>query len=273
MRTLVLGAGGMLGRDVMRVAGDAAVGLTRTECDVTDADAVRHAVEKSGAEVVINCAAFTDVDGAEAEPERALLVNGEAAGIVAAAAPRVVHVSTDYVFDGTATEPYLESDSVGPIGSYGRSKLAGEEAIVAANPNHVIARTAWVFGLHGKNFVDTMLRVGAERGAAKVVDDQVGCPTYTVHLAAALLELAGSGHTGVYHVAGAGQCSWYEFAGAIFERAGLAVDLEPCTTDEFPRPAPRPAWSVLASERPETPTLPAWQDGLDAYLAERKVTT
>jgi dTDP-4-dehydrorhamnose reductase len=272
MRTLVLGAGGMLGRDVMRLAVDA-VGLTRAECDITDADAVRRAVEDSGAEVVINCAAFTDVDGAEAEPERALLVNGEAAGIVAAAAPRVVHVSTDYVFDGSATEPYLESDRVGPIGSYGRSKLAGEVAIAAANPNHVIARTAWVFGLHGKNFVDTMLRVGAERGAAKVVDDQVGCPTYTVHLAAGLLELAASGHTGVFHTAGTGQCSWYEFAGAIFERAGLAVDLEPCTTDEFPRPAPRPAWSVLASERAETPTMPAWQDGLDAYLAERKVTT
>lgn len=271
MTVLILGAGGMLGRDVARLAGDDAVALTRDQLDVTDAGAVASAVAEARPDVVINCAAYTDVDGAEAEPERAQLVNGEAAGVVAAAAPRVVHVSTDYVFDGSKTEPYLESDPVGPIGGYGRSKLAGERAVAAANPNHVIARTAWLFGVHGKNFVDTMLRVGAERGAAKVVDDQIGCPTYTGHLAAALLELAASEHTGVFHLAGGGRCSWYEFAGAIFERAGLAVDLEPCTTEEFPRPAPRPAWSVLGSERPEAPRLPAWEEGLDAYLAEREV--
>lgn len=269
MRTLIVGAGGMLGHDVVRLAGEDAVALTRAQLDVTDAAAVASAVADARPDVVVNCAAFTDVDRAESESERATLVNGEAAGTVAAAAPRVVHVSTDYVFDGTAREPYVESDPVGPIGAYGRSKLAGERAVAAANPNHVIVRTAWLFGLHGRNFVDTMLRVGAERGEAKVVDDQVGCPTYSGHLAAALLQLAASEHTGVFHVAGGGRCSWFEFAAAIFERAGLDVRLEPCTTAEFPRPAPRPAWSVLGSERAETPALPAWQDGLDAYLAER----
>jgi dTDP-4-dehydrorhamnose reductase len=273
VRVLILGAGGMLGRDVSRLAGEDAIALTRAQLDVTDAGAVVDAVTAARPDVVVNCAAYTDVDGAEDERERALLVNGEGAGNVAAAAPRVVHVSTDYVFDGAKREPYVESDAVGPIGEYGRSKLAGERAVAAANPNHVIARTAWLFGLAGRNFVDTMLRVGAERGEAKVVDDQIGCPTYTGHLAAALLELAASGATGTFHVAGGGRCSWHAFAGAIFERAGLDVALTPCTTDEFPRPAPRPAWSVLASERVETPTLPAWQDGLDAYLSERSAQT
>lgn len=271
MKALVLGAGGMLGHAVLRATSPDAVGLTREDLDVTDADAVARAVATVRPDVVINCAAFTDVDGAEAEPERALIVNGDAAGMVAAVSPRIVHVSTDYVFDGAKRAPYVESDPVGPIGSYGRSKLAGEHAVADENPNHVIARTSWLFGLHGRNFVDTMLRVGREQGAARVVDDQIGCPTYTGHLAAALLELAASEHTGIFHVAGGGQCSWYELAGAIFERAGLAVTLEPCTSDEFPRPAPRPAWSVLGSERPEGPSLPAWQEGLDAYMTEREV--
>jgi dTDP-4-dehydrorhamnose reductase len=261
----------MLGRATAGLAGIGAVALRRADLDIADARAIAAAVERVAPDVVINCAAYTDVDGAEAAPERALQINGDAAGLIAAAAPRIVHVSTDYVFDGSKREPYVESDAVAPIGSYGRSKLAGEQAVAAANPNHVIVRTAWLFGLHGRNFVDTMLRVGEERGAAKVVDDQVGCPTYTGHLAAALLELAAGAQTGVVHLAGAGRCSWFEFAGAIFERAGLDVRLEPCTTEEFPRPAPRPAWSVLGTERADVPVLPSWQDGLDAYLMERRV--
>jgi dTDP-4-dehydrorhamnose reductase len=269
MRVLVTGAGGMLGRDVVDAAGPDAVGLTRAQLDVTDAAAVRAAVERERPDVVINCAAYTNVDGAEAEPEAAERVNAAGAGNVAAAAPRVVHVSTDYVFDGSATEPYVESDPVGPVSVYGRTKLAGERAVAAANPNHLIVRTAWVFGVHGPNFVETMLRVGAERGAARVVDDQVGCPTYTRHLAAGLLELAASERAGVQHLAGTGAVSWHGFARAIFDAAGLDVDLQPCATEEFPRPAPRPAWSVLGSERDEAPTLPAWQRGLEEYLAER----
>jgi dTDP-4-dehydrorhamnose reductase len=178
-------------------------------------------------------------------------------------------VSTDYVFDGSAREPYVESDVVGPIGNYGRSKLEGERAVAGSNPNHLIVRTSWLFGVHGRNFVETMLRVGDESGEARVVDDQIGCPTYTGHLAQGLLELATGTRTGVQHLAGGGRCSWHGFAKTIFERAGLDVALEPCATADFPRPAPRPAWSVLGSEHADAPTLPPWEEGLAAYLAER----
>jgi dTDP-4-dehydrorhamnose reductase len=271
VKVLITGAGGMLGRDVVSAAGDDAVALAHSQLDVTDADAVATAVADAGPDVVINCAAFTDVDGAESSYESALRINRDGARNVAAAAPRVLHVSTDYVFDGRAHAPYLESDPVAPIGGYGRSKLAGEQAVAAANPDHLIVRTAWLFGVGGKNFVETMLRVGSERGAARVVDDQIGCPTYTGHLAQGLLQLAASGRTGVQHLAGGGSCSWYELARATFAAAGLEVALEPCATEEFPRPAPRPAWSVLGSEHADAPVLPHWQAGLDAYLAEREV--
>jgi dTDP-4-dehydrorhamnose reductase len=255
----------MLGQDVMRAAGDRGVGLTRTDLDVTDAAAVADAL--AGA-TVINCAAYTDVDGAEADPEGAHAVNEHGARNVAEAAARVVYVSTDYVFDGSKPAAYVESDAVNPLSAYGRSKLAGERATLTASPHSLIVRSSWLFGAGGRNFVETMLRLGEERDEVKVVDDQVGCPTFTGHLADALLGLAdGHGH-GFLHVAGAGACSWYEFARAIFERAGLATEPRPCTTAEFPRPAPRPANSALASER-GAPELPSWQDGLDAYLGVR----
>jgi dTDP-4-dehydrorhamnose reductase len=271
MRILVLGAGGMLGRDVVRLAGDDALGLGHADCDVTDAESVRAAVADAGPEVVVNCAAWTDVDGAEEQPEEALLVNergaGNAAKAAATAGAGVVYVSSDYVFDGSKREPYVESDSTGPLSSYGRSKLAGEHATAAANERHFVVRSSWLFGEHGKNFVATML--GVERDELRVVDDQVGCPTYTPHLAEGILRLVRGEEYGIHHMAGGGQCSWYEFARAIFERAGIEKRIEPCTTEEFPRPAPRPAWSVLRSERPGAIELPAWQEGLDSYLAVR----
>jgi dTDP-4-dehydrorhamnose reductase len=255
----------MLGQDVMRAAGERGVGFTQAELDVTDAAAVRDAL--AGA-TVINCAAYTDVDGAETDPGAARAVNADGAHNVAAAAARVVYVSTDYVFDGRKDGAYVESDPVNPLSEYGRSKLAGERATLTASPQSLIVRTAWLFGAGGRNFVTTMLRAGEERGEVSVVDDQVGCPTFTGHLAEALVGLAeGHGH-GFMHVAGAGSCSWFEFARAIFERAGMDVDVQPCTTDEFPRPAQRPANSVLASER-GAPTLPAWQEGLEAFLGVR----
>jgi dTDP-4-dehydrorhamnose reductase len=255
----------MLGQDVMRAAGDRGVGLTHAELDVTDAAAVADAL--AGA-TVINCAAYTDVDGAEANPEAAHAVNEVGAANVARAAARVVYVSTDYVFDGTKSGPYVESDPVNPLSAYGRSKLAGERATLAASPQSLIVRTSWLFGTGGKNFASTMLRLGEARDELQVVDDQVGCPTFTGHLAEALVELAeGHGH-GFLHVSGAGACSWYELARAIFERAGVDTDVRPCTTAEFPRPARRPANSVLESER-GAPELPAWQAGLDAYLGVR----
>jgi dTDP-4-dehydrorhamnose reductase len=271
MQILVLGAGGMLGRDVMRAAGADATGLTHAELDITDAAATATAVSDARPETVINCAAYTDVDGAESEPELALRVNAEGAGNAAAAAAAVgaavIYVSSDYVFDGSKREPYVESDPTGPISSYGRSKLAGEQATAAANPRHFLVRSSWLFGEHGRNFVDTMLTL--ERDELKVVDDQVGCPTFTGHLAEGLLRVARRDDHGVHHVAGGGSCSWYELAREIFRRAGLERRVEPCTTDEFPRPAPRPASSVLGTERSDPVRLPSWQDGLDAYLGAR----
>jgi dTDP-4-dehydrorhamnose reductase len=261
----VVGAGGMLGQDIVRAAGGAAVALTHADLDVTDATAVHGAL--AGA-TVINCAAYTDVDGAESDPVTAHAVNEQGARNVAEAAERVLYVSTDYVFDGAKGEPYVESDVTAPLQEYGRSKLAGERATADANPNHLVVRSSWLFGAGGKNFVETILGLAGERDELRVVDDQVGCPTFTGHLAEALVTLAPGGERGVLHAAGAGSCSWFEFAQEILDRAGVDCRVEPCTTDEFPRPAQRPPYSVLASER-GSPALPAWQDGLDAYLGVR----
>ena len=248
----------MLGQDV-----EADVSLTRAQLDVTDRDAVRAAI--TGDDVVINCAAWTDVDGAEEHEQEALRINRDGARNLAEAAGRVIYVSTDYVFDGTKREPYLESDPVNPQTAYGRTKLAGERATAEANPRHHIVRTSWLFGPGGPNFVETILRLARERDSLRVVDDQVGKPTYTGHLAPELLELAASEEYGIHHRAGAGECSWFEFALEIVERAGLDCSVEPCTTAEFPRPAPRPAYSVLGGEQ----RLPSWREGLEAYLGVR----
>ena len=256
------GAGGMLGRDVMRVAPDA-TGVTHAELDITDAAAVARLIADVRPDAIINCAAYTNVDGAEADEDAARAVNGSDALARAAGEAVLVYPSTDYVFDGEKREPYVESDPVGPRSASGRSKLAGERATATAR-NHVIVRTSWLFGVGGKNFVDTMLGLDGE---LKVVDDQVGCPTYTGHLAQALVALAAGDLRGIVHVAGGGTCSWYEFAREIFRQAGKDVDLSPCTTADFPRPAPRPAYSVLGSEREHPITLPQWQDGVRAHLA------
>jgi dTDP-4-dehydrorhamnose reductase len=221
---------------------------------------------------VVNCAAWTDVDGAESSPGAASAVNGAGAGHLAqgaaAAGALVVHVSTDYVFDGARTSPYMESDPTQPLSAYGRSKLEGEHAVQEATAEHVIVRSSWLFGTGGRNFVETMLRLAAERGSVAVVTDQVGCPTWTAHLAGALVELAASDRRGILHVAGAGACSWHEFAEEIFAQAAVPCHVEPATTAEMARPAPRPANSVLRSER-GAPALPSWRDGLAGYLGAR----
>jgi dTDP-4-dehydrorhamnose reductase len=268
MRFLVTGAAGMLGRDVVVAAehaGHDVVALARRDLDISDPAAVRAAVADAAPDAVINCAAWTDVDGAEADEAAATLVNGDGAGHIAAAAPYVVHVSSDYVFDGTATAPYLEVDQTGPRSAYGRSKLAGEQAVAAAG-GHAIVRSSWLFGVHGKNFVATILRLAEDRHQVNVVADQIGCPTFSGHLAPALVEVAEQRLTGILHVAGGGACSWHELAQAAFEESGVDCVAHPVTTAEFPRPAPRPAWSVLASTRPEAPALPPWREGLVAYL-------
>jgi dTDP-4-dehydrorhamnose reductase len=277
MRLLVTGAAGMLGTDVVARAGDHdVVALARVDLDIADAGAVRAAMRDARPDAVINCAGWTDVDGAEAAESQATAINGDGAGHVAAAAAEtgafVVQLSTDYVFPGDAAAPYVEAGATGPRTAYGRSKLAGELAVAAAAPDaHAIVRTAWVFGPHGRNFVDTMLRLGAERDEVTVVDDQVGCPTYTGHLAQALLAVAETRPNGVLHVAGGGQCSWWDLARATFAGAGLNVTVHRGRSADLARPAARPPYSVLGSTRADAPTLPSWQEGLAAHLAARKV--
>ena len=267
----------MLGTDVAAAAdraGHEVHALARTDLDVLDAPAVRTAVAAARPDAVVNCAAYTDVDGAEADEAAATALNGDAAGHVAAAARATgafaVHISSDYVFDGRAPRPYLESSPTAPLGAYGRSKLAGERAVAAAAPGdgHAIVRTAWLFGAHGGNFVATMLRLARERDELTVVDDQVGCPTFTGHLARALVALAEARAAGIHHVAGGGACSWHDLAAAVFAARGLDVELARGRTAELGRAAPRPAYSVLRTERADTPVLPPWQDGLQAYLEE-----
>ena len=277
MKLLVTGAGGMLGRAVVECAtrlGHDVHAASRAELDITDAEATRRALLAWRPRAVVNCAAYTDVDGAESDRADAERVNAGGAGNVAAAAAeagaRIVHISTDYVFDGAKREPWVESDPVAALGVYGETKLAGERAVAAANPGHVIVRTSWLFGAGGRNFVDTMLTLGAQREELEVVTDQVGCPTWTGHLADALVELAERpDETGIRHIAGHGSCSWNEFALEIFERAGIACRVLPATSEQFVRAAKRPAYSVLGSERRDPFVLPAWQDGLAAYLATR----
>jgi dTDP-4-dehydrorhamnose reductase len=243
--------------------------------DIVDGPAVQRAVAAARPDAVVNCAAFTDVDAAEEQPEEAMAVNRGGAENVAAAAAgagaAVVHLSSDYVFDGAKAAPYVESDEPAPVSAYGHSKLEGERAVAAANPRHTIVRSSWLFGVGGRNFVATMLRLGAERDQVSVVTDQVGCPTFTGHLARALVELAEREAPGILHVAGAGWTSWHDFALEIFREAGIDCRVEPTTTSELGRPAPRPAYSVLVSERPDAPRLPSWRDGLAEYLSAREV--
>jgi dTDP-4-dehydrorhamnose reductase len=276
VRLLVTGAKGMLGHRVAAHAQERGHEVYVTdlpELDLTDAQAVFDHIGDLEPEAVIHCAAYTDVDGAEADEAFALRVNMEAAGNVAAAAGLngsfVVAVSTDYVFAGDGDRPYVESDEPDPQGAYGRTKMLGERAVADVNSPHAIARTAWLFGAGGKNFVDTMLTLGEQHDAVRVVSDQIGSPTWTGFLAPALVELAEERRDGIHHLAGGGQCSWAELAEEVFRAAAVSCAVVPVTTDEFPRPAPRPAWSVLGSERDDAILLPPWQDHVRTYLEER----
>ena len=277
MKLLVTGAAGMLGRDVLLAAGNAGhdvVGYGRAELDVTDPAVLSRKFDLERPDVVINCAAWTDVDGAEEAEEAAFAVNGSGAGNVAAAAAeieaRILHVSTDYVFDGSKGAPYVESDQVAPQSAYGRTKLAGEEAVAAANKRHFVVRSAGLFGLGGRNFVETMLQLAATRNEVLVVRDQVTSPTYTWHLAYGIVRLIDGMEYGIHHMAAGGQCSWYEFAREIFEQAEVECKVLSGTTEMLGRPAPRPAFSALVSQREHAIRLPTWRDGLAGYLAQRQ---
>ena len=262
----------MLGSDLTRAAragGHDVAALSRSELDITSAAAVHDAMARVAPHAVINCAAYTNVDGAESEPSLAQAVNADGAGLLAAEAAGggawVVHVSTDYVFDGRAREPYVESDPVAPLSVYGLTKLAGESAVVRSAPNsHTIVRSSWLFGIGGPCFPATIRRLAAERDELNVVEDQRGCPTFTGELACALVALAQARPLGIAHVA----CTWFEFAREIVRRAGLSCEVVPGSTAALGRPAPRPAYSVLDTERDAVaPRLPEWSAGLDEYLS------
>ena len=285
VKVLVTGAGGQLGLDALdhcRATGDEVVGLTHADLDVASEPDVVAAVRDHVPDVVLHTAAWTDVDGCEQDPDRAHRVNALGSWWVARACrdagATMVMVSTDYVFEGEARRagdgtpmPWTEFDTLAPLNAYGRSKAAGEQLVRQALPQHHIVRTAWVCGARGGNFVRTMLRVGREQGTARVVDDQVGSPTFTRDLAAALREVAVSGRHGTWNRTNTGACSWYELAAATFELAGLEVDLGRMSSDELDRPAPRPSYSVL-SDRHATAAgltpLPTWREGLRALLDE-----
>jgi len=258
-RVLITGAGGQLGHALQEAfAGETVVALGRADWDVTQPAPPLPTMP----DLVLHAAAWTDVDGAEDDPQEAAAVNvGGTQHAAELGAPLVVF-STDYVFDGRKTAPYHESDAPNPLSAYGRTKLHAE---AAAGGQAWIVRTSWLFGETGHNFVRTMLRLGAERDEVAVVDDQRGCPTYAGHLAAAVRELVELPF-GLWHVAAGGDATWAELAEAIFEEAGLSCRVRRITSEELGRPAPRPAYSVLRSEKPEAPLLPHWREGLRACL-------
>jgi dTDP-4-dehydrorhamnose reductase len=273
---LIVGAKGMLGQDLMRVLPGDVRGVDIDEIDITSLESVRRVLLTLKPRVVVNSAAYTDVDGCETNVELAMRVNGEGVGNLAAVTRELgallVQVSTDYVFDGTKGIPYLEDDPVNPLSVYGRSKLLGEEK-ARENPEHLIVRTQWLYGHGGKNFVETMLRLAQERKELAVVDDQFGSPTWTVDLALAISTLIDYNCRGTYHAANAGFCSWFAFAEAIFEEAGVEMNLRPQTTGELGRPARRPLYSVLDCMKLTSDArleLEQWREALKTYLEKRK---
>ena len=278
-RYLVTGARGMLGTDLLEALfGRDVTVLGRADLDVTDRDAVFAAVQ--GHDVVINAAAYTAVDEAETDEEAALAVNGTAAGLLAGATASVgaklVQVSTDYVFDGDATEPYPEDATIAPVSAYGRTKAEGEQLALAANPEGTyVVRTAWLYGAHGGNFAKTMVKLAASHDTVKVVDDQLGQPTWTADLATQIVALLDSdAPAGVYHGTNSGSASWFEFAQAVFDEAGLdPARVLPTDSSAFVRPAPRPSYSVLGHDawaRAGLTPMRPWREAL-AEAANRGV--
>jgi dTDP-4-dehydrorhamnose reductase len=266
----------MLGHDLMKVLEGDVRGLDLPEIDITDLGSVRKALLTLKPRVIINAAAYTDVDGCESNVEQAMAVNGEGVGLLALTAreikAKLVQLSTDYVFDGGKGAPYNEDDPYGPLSIYGESKLAGELNAVLA-PEQLIVRTQWLYGIHGKNFVETMLRLAGERSELAVVDDQIGSPTFTLDLAMAIRGLLDKGCSGTYHAANSGFCSWNEFAKAIFEEEGVKVTVNSMTTAELNRPARRPLYSTLDCGKLERDTgfKPRhWREALKEYLELRK---
>ncbi|MFO1052101.1 MAG: dTDP-4-dehydrorhamnose reductase [Planctomycetota bacterium] len=283
MDVLVTGANGQLGRavvDAARARGMTVFAASHAEMPLEDMDRVRMVIAQQRPALVVNCGAWTDVDGCEKDPERADRINGHGVAYVAEACRSIdaalVHVSTDYVFDGHASRPYRPNDPVGPRSAYGRSKLLGEQAILREprTDHFYCVRTSWVFGEGGRNFPSAIAARARAGGPLRVVDDQIGCPTYTRDLAEVLLELPRvDARPGIWHACNDGAVSWFDFARAIVSALGLEVPVHAISTAELARPAPRPAWSVLdcsALTNLRGRPLPSWQDALDRYLQRER---
>jgi dTDP-4-dehydrorhamnose reductase len=276
LKILLVGKDGQVGRELANTLAAAGhvTATSRSDLDLVETDRVAQKVRDEKPDVVVNAAAYTAVDRAETERDLAYKVNAEAPGAMAAEAARLgallVHFSTDYVFDGTKRDPYVEEDATNPLNAYGQSKLAGERAIVSSGCRHLILRTSWVYGPHGRNFMLTILRASRERPELRVVDDQFGAPTSSLAIARATATLLQRGAAGLYHLSAAGKTTWFGFAREILAKAGTPTPVVPITTDQYPAPARRPRNSVLDNSRLRAAygvALPGWQEQLDEVLA------
>ncbi|NMO96719.1 dTDP-4-dehydrorhamnose reductase [Paenibacillus lemnae] len=286
MKVLVTGAGGQLGQDIVSAyvkSGHCVLACGRSELNITDSEQCHRVISSYQPDCIVHCAAYTNVDAAESDIKAAYRINAAGTRNVAVAAEetgaKLIYISTDYVFDGASEQPYYEYDNTNPQSVYGKSKRAGELLVQSLCSRWFVVRTSWVFGLHGTNFVKTMLKLGRDKSQLQVVNDQKGSPTYTVDLANFLLELSGTQQYGIYHASGSGSCTWYEFTQAILEEAQkhlnwpVTARLEPCTTDEFPRPAPRPKNSVMEHMSIRTngfADFPHWREALRQFLQAMK---
>ncbi len=272
-KVLVTGANGMLGQDLCPILEDEGYDVIETDInnlDITNPENIKDVFEKEKPDIVIHCAAYTNVDKAEEDEKTARLINAKGTENIAKACAKIdaqmVYISTDYVFGGDGNEPYKPNDKTNPLGIYGKTKWEGEEAVRKNLQKYYICRTSWLYGIHGKNFVETMISL-ADKPELKVVDDQVGCPTWTIELANAIVKILRNGKFGTFHTCGSGQTSWYGFAKEIFEKSGINVNLKPCTTEEFPRPAKRPAYSVMNNAG----ICRNWKAALKDYLELRNL--
>jgi len=274
---MIFGASGLLGKDLMREwTSDEIVGLGSRDADLRNANKIREVVDKARPEWIVLAAAYTNVDDCESHPDLAFAVNRDGPVNVAHAAKQIgaslLFLSSDYVFDGKKTSPYETGHERNPQSVYGRSKAEAELRLLEVLPDCCIARTSWLFGIGGKCFPDTILKLAATRPALDVVNDQRGCPTYSVDLARAIMGLCRNHARGIVHATNSGDCSWFEFAREIVTGAGLAPEVRPVSSQQMARPAPRPAYSVLSAKSLERYgiAMPTWQDALKRYLAERK---
>lgn len=280
MNILVTGANGQLGMEMRNVSAGSADRYIFTdvaELDITDADAVDRVIASEKVDVIVNCAAYTNVDKAEEDEQAADLINHRAVAILATAAAKygatLIHISTDYVFDGRSCVPYKEDDATSPTGAYGRTKLAGERAVIESGCRYLIFRTAWLYSPYGKNFVKTMMKLTAEKDSLNVVFDQVGTPTCAADLAALIYKVIAErmlDHQGIYHFSNEGVCSWYDFAVEIRDLCGNICDIRPCHSDEFPSKVKRPHYSVLDKTNVKSSvdvTIPHWKDSLEVTIS------